>query len=205
MSTEPGLRARKKEQTRRLIGDAAARLFAERSFDAVTVADVARAADVSEGTVFNYFPTKDDLFFGGGLEQFQATTLAAVRDRPAGESAIAAFRRFTVANVAHTGDPGAVELITAAARVVEGSTSLQAREREIVAATTDELAHLLQSEGTDRMTAWAIANALIGVQRAIVSEVRTEVLAGRHGPELITRIQQSADRILAQLELALTR
>ena len=38
-------------------------LFGERGYDAVTVADVARAADVSEKTVFNYFPAKEDLVF----------------------------------------------------------------------------------------------------------------------------------------------
>jgi AcrR family transcriptional regulator len=200
-----GLRARKKRETRERIAEVARELFVAQGFDAVTVVEVARAAQVSEATVFNYFPTKDDLFFGGGLEQFQAATLAAVRDRSAGESAIAAFRRFTVTNVAHTADPGAVELITTAARVVAGSPSLQAREREIVATTTDDLAAFLRAEGVDRMTAWAIANALIGVQRAIVSEVRAEVLAGRHGPDLVTRVQKNADLVLARLELAFGR
>jgi AcrR family transcriptional regulator len=199
---DDGLRARKKRETRERIAAAARELFVARGFDEVTVVEVARAAQVSEATVFNYFPTKDDLFFGGGLEQVQAATLTAVRERPPGESAIAAFRRFTVANVAHTADPGAVELITTAARVVDGSPSLQAREREIVAATTDALAGLLQSDGSDRLEAWAIASALIGVQRAIVAEIRTEILSGSRGPELITRVQQGADRILARLEFA---
>jgi AcrR family transcriptional regulator len=197
-----GLRARKKRETRERIAEVARELFVAQGFDAVTVVDVARSAQVSEATVYNYFPTKDDLFFGGGLEQFQAATLAAVRDRPASQPAIAAFRRFTVANVVHTADPGAVELITAAARVVEGSPSLQAREREIVAATTDALAALLQAEGADRLRAWSIANALIGVQRAIVAEIRAEVLAGRYGADLVDRVQGSADDILARLELA---
>ena len=39
------------------------RLFLERGFDQVSVAEVARAADVSEATVFNYFPTKEDLVY----------------------------------------------------------------------------------------------------------------------------------------------
>ena len=56
-----GLRERKKRQTRDAIAAAALALFLERGFDAVTVADVARAADVSEKTVFNHFPTKEDL------------------------------------------------------------------------------------------------------------------------------------------------
>jgi len=197
---DEGLRARKKRETRERIAAVARELFVAQGFDAVTVVEVARAAQVSEATVFNYFPTKDELFFGGGLEQFQVATLDAVRDRPADESAIAAFRRFTIANVVHAADPGAVDLITTAARVVDGSPALQSREREIVAATTDSLAQLLQAEGMNHLQAWTAANALIGVQRAIVTEVRTEVLAGRHGPRLVARIQHESDEVLAKLE-----
>ena len=89
----PGLRERKKEQTRQQISAAARRLFLERGYDAVTVAQVAEAADVSEATVFNYFRTKEDLFFSG-LESFECALLEAVRQRGPGESALAAFRRF---------------------------------------------------------------------------------------------------------------
>ena len=57
----------------------------------MTVAEIARAADVSEKTVFNYFPTKEDLVYWR-LEAFEEELLGAIRDRAPGESALAAFR-----------------------------------------------------------------------------------------------------------------
>src|SRR5215218_1083577 len=95
MSSESGLRERKKQRTRELIAETAHNLFVERGFDAVTVAEVARAADVSEATVFNYFPTKEDLFYSG-MEAFEAELVEAVRTRPPGEPVPAAFRRFVL-------------------------------------------------------------------------------------------------------------
>src|ERR1700719_2888518 len=92
VAVELGLRERKKRRTRQLIFDAAQRMFAERGFDAVTVAKIARAADVSEVTVFNYFPTKEDLFYGG-MQFFEEQLIDAVRGRGRGESALGAFRR----------------------------------------------------------------------------------------------------------------
>src|SRR5690242_20400755 len=68
-----GLRERKKRAARQAIATTARRLFADRGFDAVTVAEVAAAADVSEKTVFNHFPTKEHLAFAGreeGIAQF---------------------------------------------------------------------------------------------------------------------------------------
>ncbi|HWP66821.1 MAG TPA: TetR/AcrR family transcriptional regulator [Candidatus Limnocylindria bacterium] len=60
-AAEPGRRARKKAQTRRNIYEAATALFLERGYDAVTIDDVCRAADVAKGTFFLHFPTKDAL------------------------------------------------------------------------------------------------------------------------------------------------
>ena len=57
----PGRRARKKAQTRRNIYDAATALVLARGYDAVTVDDVCRAADVAKGTFFLHVPTKDAL------------------------------------------------------------------------------------------------------------------------------------------------
>src|SRR5881398_1947441 len=96
MSQEPGLRERKKQRTREQIAETARRLFVERGFDRVTVAEIARAADVSEATVFNYFPTKEDLVYWR-LETFEEELLEAVRGREPGESFLAAFGRFVLA------------------------------------------------------------------------------------------------------------
>lgn len=53
--------ARAKERTRQALSDAAVALFMERGFDAVSVAEVAAAAEVSKPTLFRYFPAKEDL------------------------------------------------------------------------------------------------------------------------------------------------
>src|SRR4029450_4317992 len=76
MVPDMGLRERKKEQTRQLIAQTAWRLFADRGFDGVTVAEVARQAEVAVATVFNYFPTKEDLFYER-LEAFEARLMEA--------------------------------------------------------------------------------------------------------------------------------
>ena len=56
-----GLRERKKRLMRQQLSDTATRMFLDRGFDAVRVAEVAEACGVSEKTVFNYFPTKESL------------------------------------------------------------------------------------------------------------------------------------------------
>jgi AcrR family transcriptional regulator len=74
MTDTEGLRERKKRLTRTRISDTATALFLNRGFEAVTVAEVARAAEVSEKTVYNYFPTKESLL----LDQ-EADWTAALR------------------------------------------------------------------------------------------------------------------------------
>src|ERR1700704_2780901 len=132
MEGELGLRERKKLRTRRM--------FAERGFDAVPVAAVARAAEVSEATVFNYFPTKEDLVFQG-MEAFETDLLRAVRERPPGEPIVAAFGRFMLEPrglLAAMDDDSATNL-TAVSRMIASSPALQAREREIMARYTASL------------------------------------------------------------------
>ncbi|MFE7119077.1 TetR/AcrR family transcriptional regulator [Streptomyces sp. NPDC057654] len=89
--TGPGRRERKKAQTRRALADAALRLFSERGYDQVTVAEVAEAADVSVTTLFKHFSGKEALVFDLDADQEEAL-VSAVRDRPAGQTVLAALR-----------------------------------------------------------------------------------------------------------------
>jgi AcrR family transcriptional regulator len=205
VSAEPGLRERKKERTRQQIAEAAHGLFVERGFDAVTVADVARAAEVSQGTVFNYFRTKEELFYGG-MEVFEAQLVEAVRERPDGEPVPAAFQRFVLERASRLAREEVAEVISLAARVIEGSPALQARERQVVAEYTQALADVIAEEQGPRSSpveAWAVANALMGVQRALVAHVRSLVLAGVPGRKLAAEVRAEGKRAFARLEAGL--
>src|SRR3954464_3406238 len=169
-ATTEGLRERKKRQTRETIAHAAMALFAAHGFDAVTVADVARAADVSEGTVFNYFPTKEQLFYGE-MEQFEASLVDAVRERARGEPPVSVFRRVILAGADRLAQEEVAEVIATAGRIVSTSPALQAREREIVAEHTEALARLLaEQSGAPQgdVDAEVVAGALMAVHRVLV-------------------------------------
>src|SRR5467141_1295185 len=82
-----GRRARRKESTRSRIVAAALALFQIKGFDATTTKAIARRARVAEGTVFNYFPTKEDIalhFFSLEVDHAIATVRknAALRKAP---------------------------------------------------------------------------------------------------------------------------
>jgi AcrR family transcriptional regulator len=93
-----GLRERKKAQTRRLIADTAARLFAEHGYEQVAVGDVARMADLAEQTVYNYFPTKERLVTDRD-EQIHDRMCDLVRSRPPDVTPAAAVREFVLRSV----------------------------------------------------------------------------------------------------------
>jgi AcrR family transcriptional regulator len=184
MSVGPGLRERKKQQTRQLLERTARRLFAERGFEQVSVAEIARAADVSEATVFNYFPTKEDLVYGR-MQAFEDDLLRAVRDRPVGEPVLAAFGRFVLQPrgfLAATDADAAAEL-TSVSGVIANSPALLVREAQILARYTDALASLIADEtdaSHDDPRPWTTANTLIGVHRTMLAYVRRGILAGHH-------------------------
>jgi AcrR family transcriptional regulator len=196
-----GLRERKKEQTRQLIAETARQLFAERGFDRVTVAEIARAADVSDQTVFNYFPTKEDLVYWR-LGSFEEELLAAIREREAGESALAAFSRFVRAprGMLANYDEETRERLAALTRMITESPALLAREQQIFAGYTDSLAALIATEtGSDGVEPWVVANAMMGVHRGLVDYTRRRIIAGDRSSRLVRDVHAEAERALARL------
>lgn len=207
-SAEPGLRTRKKLQTRELLADTARRLFEERGFDAVTVAEVAREANLAEKTVFNYFPTKEDLFYSR-LEQFEEELLTAIRERKSGQSVVGAFREFIARQrgaLQIEDDAQATKRMRAVNRVITESPALLAREQQVFARYTDSLAGLIAQEtraASGAAEPWVVANALMGVHRDLIGYVRTETQAGTPAKRIARRVRARAKRAFALLESGL--
>jgi AcrR family transcriptional regulator len=202
-----GLRERKKRQTRELIAETARRLFAERGFERVSVAEIARVADVSEKTVFNYFATKEDLVYWR-LESFEDELLGTIRERAPGESVLEAFARFVRQPRGMLGqyDAETRERLAALTRVIVESPSLLAREQQIFAGYTRSLAALIAAEtgaGAADIEPWVAANAMMGMHRRLIDYTRERIVAGARHPSLAREVAAQADDALALLRRGL--
>lgn len=122
-----GLRERKKRQTRQHLSDVATALFLERGFDAVTIAEIAQVAEVSVNTVYNYFPTKEDLFLDRSSDVVGLLS-RYVRGRHRGESAAdAVLRELRIQVESVSSTVGLIEGYERFMRVVQEADSLKAR------------------------------------------------------------------------------
>ena len=154
----PGRRELRRQETRARIVDAAAELFAERGFDAVSVMEIAKRAGVVEKTVFNHFPVKEGLVFDAD-PPMRAALLDAVRRRPVGRVGVRRRRQLRGVGDEHA---RVRPRRPTASRGWRGSSaaaaSLQVREREILGELTDALADLIAEEtGARRRGGRAVA------------------------------------------------
>jgi AcrR family transcriptional regulator len=201
----PGLRERRRQATRARIVDAAAELFAERGFDAVSVVEIAQRAGVVEKTVFNHFPVKEGLVFEAD-PPVRAALLDAVRHRPAGESVAAAAGSFVVAAMSGLGSAEAASGVAEMAAVIRGSRTLQVREREILGELTTALTELIAEEtsaGSGALEPWLAAHAVLGLYAGLLELARDRILAGVTGPALTAELLASGERGLALLQFGL--
>ena len=194
-----GLRETKKQETRREIADTAMRLFVQRGFDRVTVAEVAAEAHVSEKTVFNYFPTKEDLFFDEVPERLQRIT-DAIHSRPPGETILATLRGLQLADAPRMCSEGFADF----ARIIENSPALQAKEVDVMARFSHVLATTLQEQGLPERDARIVAGLLMSVHRQFFRAARKQALEGKTGPAALRQLKADLARAYELLDGGLT-
>ncbi len=195
----PGLRERKKAQTRQLIADTAARLFAERGYEHVSVSDVAREAEVAEATVYNYFQTKEQLVTDRD-QVIQDRLGELIRSRPPGLTPAAAIRDFVLEDVAAIrstppetarGELGYLAAISptvhrlALELIDHQATALASAIRE----TTDVRPEIAQLQGT----------ALAGVFQIIINEAGRRTREGQSQTQIADELYPIVENILDEL------
>jgi AcrR family transcriptional regulator len=195
-----GLRERKKGRTRRLIADTAARLFAERGYEHVAVSDIAREAEVAEQTVYNYFPTKEQLVTHREAQiQDRLTTL--IRSRPTGVTPAGAIRDFMLSLVAGIRDTppqpwrGELSYLAAVSPTVH-RLALESTERHatgIAAAisdTTKVRPDIARLQGI----------ALAGVFTIIVGEIGRRAMEGQSQARIAKELYRMVENALDELD-----
>ena len=213
MSEGGDRRARKKAATRALVLSTAQRLFRERGFDAVTIADIAGTADVAVQTVFNHFSTKEELFFAD-RDEWVAAPADAVRARAAGRSPEEALRESLVAMVtdyigglAEPGHRAMVETLAA-------TPALRIHERELTEVSQQLLRDALVEAWSDllgrkpeelRRTAALVAATWVTTVRTVAYEYRLPMPTPEEAPTQARAAAQLVERVLRGLEATLER
>ena len=202
-----GLRERKKRLMRQLLSDTATRMFLDRGFDAVRVAEVAEACGVSEKTVFNYFPTKESLVLDR-LEITMASLRTGLAD-PEAAPVQAALRILDrelsdmTAQLAGHDDPGGVaRAILRFGDLIRATPSLRAYQADMIDQSASVATEILAARaGTtpDDPEPQIAARALLGLWRVQADSLRRH-LDGAATParlhELVTADVRRAARLI---------
>lgn len=189
-----GLRERKKRLMRELISDTATEMFLDRGFEAVTVAEIADACDISEKTVFNYFPTKESLLFDEEDELTERTVLALRNlDDDGGiaasvTEAVLGLLEQSYSEWTTDRDPAAsIDVLRRFSELVESHPGLVAALQAMLERLTEAAAEALaERAGVDpedpepRMAALIV----VGLWRAYFGSMRRTVAAGVDAEEL---------------------
>jgi AcrR family transcriptional regulator len=198
----PGLRERRKQETRQAISNIATQMFVDRGFDEVTIAEVADVAGVAKMTVTNYFPRKEDLVLdrAEAIERHLADVIAA---RAPGESMLAAIRRDYAAAVARA-DVTLGLSSPAFAGMILGSPVLVGRVREMLDRREQLLGDAIAAEtGTDGPEQRLVAVLLASVHRVLAAEASRRSLEGQPREQICAVLADAATRAFDLLEPSL--
>ncbi|MEV0719898.1 TetR/AcrR family transcriptional regulator [Asanoa sp. NPDC050611] len=170
-----GRRERKKARTRQAIANAARDLFLERGFDAVTVKDVAEAADVSMSGLFKHFPTKESLVFDEN-EDVREGLVSAIRDRPETTPDLRALREWLLNRARRqSGDPDAAAFLA----LVAATPALNDYARRMWQRHEEGLAEAIRQAGPDEpgadIAARAVARFALDRTRPCEGDPDTEI------------------------------
>jgi AcrR family transcriptional regulator len=200
----PGLRERKKARTRQLIAETAARLFAERGYENVAVSDVAREAEVAEQTVYNYFPTKEQLVTDRE-QQIQDRLCDLIRSRPPTITPAAAIRDFVLEVVSGIrkipadgwrGEIGYLAAISPTVHrlVLELIDRQAAALADVISETTAVRPEIAKLQGI----------ALSGVFQIIISEAGWRTRDGQSQAKIAKDLYRIVENVLDELDHWLT-
>jgi AcrR family transcriptional regulator len=186
-------------QTRARIASVAARLFLERGFEAVTVAEVAREAGVSSVTVFNHFPRKEDLFLDRAVDAAEMLR-STVRYRASGVDVLTHLQDVTF-QLVDDGHPlsGVNERSTPFFTTVAGSPTLIARAREIAADLQQILTEELEQDSTFAGDARLLAAFFIAGYATVMVETATRLMAEEERSAVVADHKKRLDRLFDAL------
>jgi AcrR family transcriptional regulator len=205
----PGLRESNKARTRLAISDVATRLFVERGFEHVTVAEVAEAARVSVKTVFNYFSSKEELYFDRADDVLDAL-VQAVRERPQGTTKLEALRAvlagrrvpFDEQGWRALSDPEQYQRFREFVATEHAAPALRARRLVIAEQWIEPLADVFEEELGARREARVLASMVVGVLGLRERELSAAMLEGVSARTVERRVRAVVDESFARLERA---
>lgn len=208
MDGKPGLRERKKQQTRAALSEAAITLFLRHGFAGVSVARVAEAAQVSKRTLFAYFPTKEDLV-AHRLADHETDAARAVRARPPRTAPLAALREHFLRGLRErnpvTGLDDRPE-VRALHRMILDTPSLVARMERFRAGAERALAEALRETAAVPEPAARLAAAqIVAVQWALARENAARLAYGESADARHAGAVAEAEQAFALLEKGLRR
>lgn len=194
---ELGLREHKKRRTRAALVDTALRLFAERGYDQVTVAEIAASAGVSTRTYFGYFRHKGDVLFAGASDRLAAIGPLLAAQAAAGAAPIAGLGEALRAVLQTTGEDLLGSHRDTRLQLIRTRPDLQERGIHLLGAARNQLVGHLTEAYRDRYAepgdAEAIVGGLLGAMVAVVTHGITE----EHPPE---RIRAALERVFLLFE-----